>query len=145
MAVGICGTDRELVEGLYGFPGPDARRLVLGHEALGRVLDAPAGSGLTAGDLVVPIVRRPDPVPCVACRAGEWDMCRNGLYTECGIKQRDGFLRERFRVAPEYLVRVDDVPPGAGVLLEPASVLAKAWDHIERIGRRALWRPGACS
>jgi threonine dehydrogenase-like Zn-dependent dehydrogenase len=29
-----------------------------------------------------------------------------------------------------------------GVLLEPASVVAKAWDHTERIGRRARsWRP----
>jgi len=27
------------------------------------------------------------------------------------------------------------------VLLEPASVVAKAWDHIERIGRRAHWEP----
>jgi threonine dehydrogenase-like Zn-dependent dehydrogenase len=27
------------------------------------------------------------------------------------------------------------------VLLEPASVLAKAWEHIERIGRRARWEP----
>ena len=29
-----------------------------------------------------------------------------------------------------------------GVLLEPASILAKAWDHTERVGRRARgWRP----
>ena len=27
------------------------------------------------------------------------------------------------------------------MLLEPASVLAKAWEHIERIGRRAVWEP----
>jgi threonine dehydrogenase-like Zn-dependent dehydrogenase len=27
------------------------------------------------------------------------------------------------------------------VLLEPTTVVAKAWDHIERIGRRAVWRP----
>jgi threonine dehydrogenase-like Zn-dependent dehydrogenase len=27
------------------------------------------------------------------------------------------------------------------VLLEPTSVVAKAWDHIERIGRRATWTP----
>ena len=25
--------------------------------------------------------------------------------------------------------------------MEPASILAKAWEHIERIGRRALWEP----
>jgi threonine dehydrogenase-like Zn-dependent dehydrogenase len=30
---------------------------------------------------------------------------------------------------------------GCGVLLEPASVVAKAWDHIDRIGARAHWQP----
>jgi len=53
--------------------------LVLGHEDLGRVTDAPAGSGLSAGDLVVGIVRRPDPVPCPACARGEWDI-RHGRF-----------------------------------------------------------------
>jgi len=28
---------------------------------------------------------------------GEWDMCRNGQYTERGIKQIDGFMSERWR------------------------------------------------
>jgi glucose 1-dehydrogenase len=27
------------------------------------------------------------------------------------------------------------------VLVEPASVVAKAWEHVERIGRRARWEP----
>ena len=81
VAVGICGTDRELVVGDYGEAPPGEDRLVLGHESLGRVLEAPPGSGLDRGDLVAGIVRRPDPVPCPACAAGEWDMCRNGRYT----------------------------------------------------------------
>ena len=46
---------------------PARDRLVLGHESLGRVRAAPAGSGFAPGDLVVGIVRRPDPVPCPAC------------------------------------------------------------------------------
>ncbi len=28
-----------------------------------------------------------------------------------------------------------------GVLIEPTSVVAKAWEHTERIGRRAVWEP----
>src|SRR5690242_3650644 len=99
LAVGVCGTDRELVEGRYGEPPPGRGRLVLGHESLGKVLEAPAGSGLAAGDHVVGIVRHPDPVPCAACAIGEWDMCRNGLYTERGIKQADGFAAERWAAA----------------------------------------------
>jgi threonine dehydrogenase-like Zn-dependent dehydrogenase len=68
-------------------------------------------------------------------------MCRNGRYTECGIKQRHGFCRERFRVEPGFAVRVEGGLERVGVLLEPASILAKAWEHVEKIGSRALWRP----
>lgn len=143
VAVGVCGTDRDLLEGKYGEAPPGESRLILGHEALGRVRDAPLDSGFAAGDWVVPIVRRPDPVPCENCAAGEWDMCRNGRYTEHGIKGLHGFAVERCRVPPQFLVRVDPrLGEGAvGVLLEPTSIVAKAWDHIERIGRRTLWRP----
>src|SRR5690242_13653847 len=80
IAVGVCGTDVEIVKGKYGWPPPGKERLVLGHESLGRVVDPGPGSGLTRGDLVVGIVRRPDPVPCPSCAVGEWDMCRNGQY-----------------------------------------------------------------
>ena len=76
MALGVCGTDREIAEGAYGTPPSGEERLIIGHESLGEVLEAPAGSGFATGDLVVGIVRRPDPVPCPACAVGEWDMCR---------------------------------------------------------------------
>lgn len=144
LAVGVCGTDLEITSGRYGWTPPGRERLVLGHESLGRVLEAPAGSGLRPGELVVGIVRHPDPVPCPNCGAGEWDMCRNGRYTERGIKEVDGFCRERFRADPAFLVKVASHLGLLGVLLEPASVLAKAWEHIERIGERAVWRPKIC-
>jgi threonine dehydrogenase-like Zn-dependent dehydrogenase len=141
LALGVCGTDREIVAGEYGWAPPGRDRLILGHESLGRVEEAPPESGLAPGDLVVGIVRHPDPVPCENCAVGEWDMCRNGLYSEHGIKQLHGFGAEQFRLSPEFAVRVDPALGNLGVLLEPASVLAKAWEHIERIGRRALWEP----
>jgi glucose 1-dehydrogenase len=142
IAIGVCGTDVDIVAGRYGWPPRGQERLVIGHESLGRVLEAPKGCGFTAGDLVVGIVRRPDPVPCRYCAGGEWDMCQNGRYTERGIKERHGFASERFRLEPSFAVRVDPGLRLAGVLLEPASVVAKAWDHAERIGRRShSWRP----
>ena len=141
LAIGVCGTDHELINGDYGWAPPGQERLIIGHESLGRVLEAPAGSGLSKGDLVVGIVRRPDPVPCPNCAVGEWDMCRNGLYTEHGIKQLNGFCRERYRIEPNHTVKLDPALDKVGVLLEPASILAKAWEHIEKIGRRALWEP----
>ena len=121
-------------------PGPE--RLILGHELLGRVEEAPQGSGFARGDLVVGIVRRPDPVPCAACAVGEWDMCRNGLYTERGIKERNGYGAEQFRIERDFAVKLDPALGLLGVLLEPASVVAKAWEHVERIGRRSRsWQP----
>lgn len=141
LELGICGTDFELISAEYGWPEPGCDYLILGHESLGRVEDAPEDSGFKKGDLVVGIVRHPDPVPCVACAIGEWDMCRNGKYTERGIKERNGFGAELWRSQPAFLVRLDPKLGNLGVLMEPTTILAKAWDHITRIGERALWKP----
>src|SRR2546430_16552247 len=86
VALGICGTDRDIVASEFGSPPPGHRRLVLGHESLGVVIDTPVGTGLRTGDLVVGFVRRPDPVPCACCADGEWDRCTNGGFTEHGVK-----------------------------------------------------------
>ncbi|HEX9716919.1 MAG TPA: alcohol dehydrogenase catalytic domain-containing protein, partial [Actinomycetota bacterium] len=43
IAVGVDGTDNEIVEGQYGEPPAGKDRLILGHESLGRVLEAPSG------------------------------------------------------------------------------------------------------
>lgn len=139
LSVGVCGTDAEIVAGEYGWAPAGRARLVIGHECIGCV--ERSQGGFTAGEFVVPIVRRPDPVPCTSCAAGEWDMCRNGRYTEHGIKELDGFCAERLRILPEFLVRVPAELGRLAVLVEPASVLAKAWEHVERIGRRAHWEP----
>lgn len=141
IAVGVCGTDAEIVEGKYGWAPPGKTRLVLGHESLGRVVDPGPAGGFKEGDLVVGIVRRPDPVPCPNCAVGEWDMCRNGQYTERGIKQLDGFMSQRWRVEPEYAMRVDASLGLLGVLLEPTTVVAKAWEQVARVGQRAFWEP----
>ena len=141
VAVGICGTDREIVDGSYGTAPAQRERLILGHEAIGRVVEARSGSAFRAGDWVVGIVRRPDPVPCTSCSVGEWDMCRNGRYTERGIKALDGFACDYYRSESEFLVRSDPDLGELGVLVEPASVVAKAWEHVARIGMRATWRP----
>ena len=76
--VGVCGTDREIAEGVYGEPPQGESRLVLGHEGLGEVLEAPVGSGFERGDLVVGIVRR---------AFGEAD--RGTLFVTTGREQLD--------------------------------------------------------
>ena len=137
IALGVCGTDREIIAGDYGAAPDGDERLILGHESLGRVLEAPDDCGLKRGEHVVGIVRQPDPVPCAACAAGQWDMCRNGQYTEHGIKGLNGFGAERWRIDPAFAVKVDPALGLNAVLMEPTSVVAKAWDHAHRLWRLA--------
>src|SRR3954454_13476378 len=56
LEVGVCGTDREISEGLFGVAPDGEEALVLGHELLGAV--ARDGHGFAAGDLVAATVRR---------------------------------------------------------------------------------------
>lgn len=123
VAIGICGTDREIVRGEFGVGGT----LVIGHESLGRVIRGP---GFEPGSLVAGVVRRPDPVPCVACARGEFDMCRNGQYTERGITGLDGYGSTLWTVPAAYAVGVGS---STGVLVEPASVVVKAWERLDRL------------
>src|SRR3954454_1040025 len=133
--LGVCGTDREILDGAHGEPPPGHERIVLGHELLGRVKQG--GGGLEEGRLVAGIVRRPDPVPCACCARGEWDMCRNGEYTERGIKQLDGYGAELVTIEQDFAIPIPDELGNLGVLTEPSSILAKAWEQIDRIATRA--------
>jgi threonine dehydrogenase-like Zn-dependent dehydrogenase len=139
VALGVCGTDREILSGEYGWPPPGSDRMVLGHESLGRVRAGPDGP-LRQGDLVVGIVRRPDPEPCACCSRGEFDMCRNGRYRERGIKELDGYGAELFTLEPEYAVKLDGALGLLGVLAEPTSVVAKAWEQVD-LTRMQICRP----
>ena len=141
VAVGVCGTDIEIVEGKYGWAPPGKTRLVLGHESLGRVVDPGPRSGFRKGDLVVGIVRRPDPVPCPNCAVGEWDMCRNGQVHRA---RHQGDRRLHVRAMADRARVRDEVDPSLGllgVLIEPTTVVAKAWEQIAAVGQRAFWEP----
>jgi threonine dehydrogenase-like Zn-dependent dehydrogenase len=136
LAVGVCGTDKEIAAGDYGWAPHGHDRLVIGHESLGRVRQAPDGSGFAAGDLVVGVVRRPDPEPCGACAHGHFDMCRNGRYTERGIKEIDGYASEAWTVEAHYAVKLDPGLAELGVLLELAPLIACERARLEhdRVG-----------
>jgi threonine dehydrogenase-like Zn-dependent dehydrogenase len=136
LLIGICGTDMEIMRG-YGEAPPGHERLVIGHESLGRVIEAPAETGFAPGDLVAGVVRRPDPVPCPACEADHWDFCENGQYTERGIKGHDGYGSTRWRIEPRFAIPVPAELGDLGVLTEPASVVAKAWQQIDTMITRA--------
>ncbi len=139
--VGVCGTDAEICRFDYGGTPPGEDHLVVGHEGLGRVVEAGgAVSGLAPGDLVVPMVRRPcDRPECRACRSGHQDFCETGAYTERGIVGAHGFLAEEVVEDERYLVRLPPELREVGVLTEPLTIAEKAVRQFLEVQRRLPW------
>ena len=138
--IGICGTDLEIIQGGYGEAPPNSEYLVLGHECLATVEDAPRNSaGIEKGDLVVPTVRRPD--GCLNCQNGESDMCLTGQYKEHGIKGLHGFCSEYSVSDLNYLVRIPAELSDVAILLEPTSVAEKGVFQSFKIQDRMIWKP----
>jgi glucose 1-dehydrogenase len=139
LETGVCGTDVDINQGLFGDAPPGSDFLVLGHENLG--LAESAAGPIGAGDLVVSTVRRPCPEACPGCRTDHSDMCLTGNYTERGIKGLHGFMAEWYVESPRYLVRVDEALRGVAVLFEPMSVVEKGIAQAWRIQERLPWEP----
>lgn len=139
--IGVCGTDREIIDAKFGTPPAGSDELVLGHEVLGVV--ETVGDGVDAvkpGDLVSATVRRGD--GCPSCQAGQFDMCEWLGYQERGIIGQHGFMTERFLERVENLVPVTPELEPVAVLLEPLSIVEKAYRQAEEIQRRmAVWSP----
>ncbi|MBE3556035.1 MAG: alcohol dehydrogenase catalytic domain-containing protein [Firmicutes bacterium] len=144
LQLGIDATDRAVYEGNYGRPAAPDGSLVVGHEAVGRVIAVGRQvHALVAGMYVVPTVRRPCADPsCSPCRAGEPDYCRSGAYTERGLWGADGYLAEYFVEDAAYLVPLPPPLKALGILTEPASVVIKAMHQIDLFARRMrAWHP----
>jgi threonine dehydrogenase-like Zn-dependent dehydrogenase len=144
LEVGVCGTDREICEFKFGEPPAGSEHLVLGHEALGEVLEVGKGvQQLRPGSLVVPMVRLPcsDPA-CTACRAGRQDFCLTDTFPEHGIRRSHGFMAERIVEREKFLVPVTPDLRDVAVLVEPLTILDKALREVEKIQERMPWSPG---
>jgi threonine dehydrogenase-like Zn-dependent dehydrogenase len=141
LEAGICGTDAEIHQGLYGTAPAGSSFLILGHENLGVVEAAPAESGLSEGDLVVATVRRGCPEGCRACVSDQNDMCLTGHFLERGIGGLHGFMCESYCESPRYLIRLAPGLRAVGVLLEPMSIVQKGIEQALRIQQRVAWEP----
>src|SRR5919201_389564 len=119
LEVGVCGTDREISEGLFGIAPADEPLLVLGHEALAVV--ERDGYGFTRGQLVTATVRR-SCGHCIACAENSPDSCLTGDYSERGITRLHGYARELVTEDPEQLVAIPESLGRLGVLAEPTSI-----------------------
>jgi threonine dehydrogenase-like Zn-dependent dehydrogenase len=138
LEVGVCGTDREISEGLFGAAPEGSERLILGHEFLGVV--ERGGEGFAEGDLVTGTVRR-SCGHCAACEAGSPDACMTGDYTERGIMRRHGYAGELVTESAEHLVAVPSSLGRLGVLAEPTSVCERGLRHARAVGARQPWEP----
>jgi threonine dehydrogenase-like Zn-dependent dehydrogenase len=64
-------------------------------------------------------------------------MCRNGRYRERGIKELDGYGAELVTLEPDFAIKVDPSLGLLGVLTEPTSIVAKAWEQIDGLRNQA--------
>ncbi len=138
LEAGVCGTDREITSFQYGTPPADCPHLVIGHEALGEVIDVGSGvNGLVPGDLAVLMVRRPCPHDrCAPCRRGRPDFCITGDFTERGIKGAHGYMTEFVVDDQRYMVKAPRELRKVAVLLEPLTVAEKAAEQVRALAAR---------
>ena len=141
IAVGVDGTDKEILAGEYGSAPPGFDYLITGHESFGIVEEVGADVVRVApGDYVVATVRRPG--SSIYDAIGAQDFTLDSVYFERGINLRHGYLTEYYVEDEEFLTVV---PPGlgkVGVLLEPCSVVEKGIAQAYEIQRRLrVWRP----
>ncbi len=141
--VGICGTDREICMFDYGDPPGGADYLVIGHEAMGEVVEVGSRvENLKVGDLVVPSVRRPCPAPdCAPCTQDDslQDFCSTGNFVERGIKQCHGFMTEAYVEHEKYLTYVRPELRHVAVLMEPLTIAVKGLKQAWAVQKRLPW------
>jgi threonine dehydrogenase-like Zn-dependent dehydrogenase len=128
-AVGICGSDVELLDGRR--PAPYVRYPVVpGHEWAGRVAEiGPGVAGVAPGDRVVAEGFRACGA-CDRCREGRTNLC-SAEYAETGFTHPGAFAE--FVAVPARLVH--RLPAGANLeaaaLLEPAACVAQGLLEVE--------------
>lgn len=138
--VGVDGTDHEVIAGDHGTPPEGADEIVLGHEAVGVVVES-NDTGLAEGQVVAPTVRRPAPGGEAYFARGEPDMAPPGTYRERGIVGADGFMAEFFTSPDASLVPLGDARLTDGFLVEPISVVEKALEHATAARSAFAWEP----
>ena len=141
LEAGVCGTDREICAFEYGTPPAGCEQLVIGHESLGEVIETgPKVTRVKAGDLVVPMVRRPCARDdCVACRADRQDFCFTGEFQERGIKERHGFMAQFVVDDEKYMNPVPREMRDVAVLVEPLTIAEKGLTQVWQMQQRLPW------
>jgi threonine dehydrogenase-like Zn-dependent dehydrogenase len=134
LELGVCGTDREILHSAAPWTPPGESRLILGHECLARIeAVGPVVADYRAGDLVVPVVRRP-----LAGTTRRVDLLPFGSFTERGIVCEHGFSQPLWLDRPEHLFCVSEAIADLAVLAEPLAVSEKAVNEALVLQRARL-------
>jgi 2-desacetyl-2-hydroxyethyl bacteriochlorophyllide A dehydrogenase len=129
-ACGICGTDLQILATPPGHPATPGT--ILGHEFVGRVVEAGPSAGIEPGERVV-IDADPKCGVCTPCRTGRPASCLN--VVALGIF-RDGALASHVVAPAGSAYRIADaVPPAVASLVEPLACVVNGT-------RRAAARAG---
>lgn len=143
LRVGVDGTDREVIRGAHGGFPADADEMVLGHEAVGVVVE-PNDTDLAMGQAVVPTVRSPTTDGDRSWfDRGESDMAPwdAGDFHERGITGADGYMAEYVTCPARALVPIPDDQVAEGFLVEPLSISVKALEQVSAARSAFDWRP----
>ncbi len=128
-AVGICGTDLQILHGRFiGYVPP----VVMGHEFAGVIDSVGAGvGGLSPGDRVVSETHAYVCGECVYCRSGIYNLCPKRKGFGYGI---NGAFTELVRVRKDIIHKLPDgISIQEAALLEPTSVALNALTRNSRV------------
>lgn len=117
--VGLCGTDYHIFAGRHPFLSYPR---VIGHELAGEVIEAPAGSRLSQGQLVTinPYIACGT---CISCRKGKPNACVN--IQVLGV-HADGGMRELLSVPERAVIDATGLSADQAAMVEFLSVGAHA-------------------
>lgn len=130
--VGICGTDYHIFEGKHPFLQYPR---VMGHELAVEVLEVPAGSELTVGEMMVvnPYIACGD---CIACRQGKPNCCTR--IAVLGV-HRDGGMVGCLALPAANLIPAADLSLDACATVEFLAIGAHAVRRADVVpGEKAL-------
>ncbi|WP_287689149.1 alcohol dehydrogenase catalytic domain-containing protein [Metallosphaera javensis (ex Sakai et al. 2022)] len=140
---GICGTDRELANGLlkHSIPPEGKEFMILGHEVIGEVVDKGKDvDEFEIGDKVVGLARRRCG-KCLSCEMGRPDLCETGQMPIAGVKGKDGFMADTFNDEAKFFVKLPDtITDESAVLIQPLGDIIKAvYTGINALNSRFTW------
>lgn len=117
--VGVCGTDLHIFTGNQPYL---AYPRVMGHELSGIVEQAPAHSGLVAGDpvYVMPYLSCGQ---CIACRRGKTNCCVN--IQVLGV-HRDGAFTEYLSIPAQFVHKAEGITLDQAAMIEFLAIGAHA-------------------